>query len=192
MATCCIQDCGKKVLAKGMCAMHYSRNKKYGDPTKGASKQMRGATLQERYHAYAGKTESGCWSWQSFRDPQGYGRLNIDNKPVLAHRISWELHNGPIPEGMHVLHECDNPPCTNPAHLFLGDQVANNADMMAKGRHNPGHVYGESHGCSILTENQVRAIRGSGRSASVLSTQYGVSRRTIRDIQTMKSWQHLL
>lgn len=78
-----------------------------------------------------------CWTWQGYRTAFGYGLLQarrIDPQPMLAHRVAWELTNGPIYQGGHVLHYCDNPPCCNPTHLFLGDQRANNADMIAKGR----------------------------------------------------------
>lgn len=74
-----------------------------------------------------------CWEWTRGRDPHGYGRFATPNSD-LAHRASWELHNGPIPAGLNVLHHCDNPPCVNPRHLFLGTQKDNVDDMVAKGR----------------------------------------------------------
>lgn len=90
----------------------------------------------------------------------GYGRIRVDGKSWLAHRFSWVLANGPIPEGMYVCHRCDNPPCINPEHLFLGTQTDNMRDMAAKGRWNSwaggdwnrrkthcpqGHPYDESN-----------------------------------------------
>lgn len=76
---------------------------------------------------------SGCWLWTRSVS-MGYGKLWWDKKHQRAHRVSWELHNGAIPDGMLVLHKCDTPPCINPAHLFLGTHADNAADKIAKGR----------------------------------------------------------
>ena len=73
-----------------------------------------------------------CWEWRGLRDKHGYGRKGPYK---TTHRLAWEWANGPVPAGMCVLHRCDNPPCCNPDHLFLGTQADNLADMVAKGRH---------------------------------------------------------
>lgn len=77
---------------------------------------------------------SGCWLWTASLGSTGYGQISIDGRHRKAHRVSWELHNGEIPDGMCVLHRCDVPSCVNPEHLWLGDQPANLKDMWAKGR----------------------------------------------------------
>src|SRR5712671_18401 len=89
---------------------------------------------------------SPCWIWIGSRVAQGYGRIG----DTRAHRLSWAAFISPIPDGMFVCHHCDNPPCINPSHLFLGDHEANAADMVQKGRtHRP---FGENNGSAVLTE----------------------------------------
>lgn len=78
--------------------------------------------------------ESGCHEWTRARDPNGYGRVEWEGRPWLSHRVAWTLLVGPIPAGRNVLHRCDNPPCGNPDHLFLGSQSDNMRDAWNKGR----------------------------------------------------------
>jgi hypothetical protein len=90
--------------------------------------------LSVRFWRFVEKTES-CWLWRGGRiSKTGYGTTSVMRKRILAHRASWELHNGPIPSGLWVLHTCDNPICVNPAHLFLGDRADNMRDAFQKGR----------------------------------------------------------
>lgn len=190
MSKCSVERCEKKVLGRGLCSMHYARLRKYGDPLTVKIKQIHGATLEERFWANVRKTP-GCWEWTGYRDPKSYGRLNVNNVPVLAHRLSWQINCHEITADQHVCHKCDYPPCVRPDHLFLGDPQANTDDKMQKGRHKYGHLQGEKHGCSKLTEQQVLAIRASVGPSRIVAEQYGISGRQVRDIRRKKVWRHI-
>lgn len=103
-----------------------------------------------------------CWGWNGSKSSHGYGQLRINDRLNMAHRFSYELHNGPIPDGLDVLHKCDNPPCCNPNHLFVGTAKDNTADMLAKGRGSKPPVSkrkGEKHPLAVFTNAQVRELR---------------------------------
>jgi len=124
----------------------------------------------------------------------------VDNHLWKAHQIAWVSANGPIPDGLNVLHRCDNPPCCRPEHLFLGTQKDNVRDCMAKGRFvlPPLHV-GENQHLSKLTAKTVRRIRGihlSGRGRGERGTKavaraFGVSIGTIKRIINRQTWKHV-
>jgi len=93
--------------------------------------------LMERFEdKYIPEPMSGCWIWTARVSPAGYGQASYKRKSTFAHRLAWTLFRGPIPEGLCVLHKCDNPPCVNPEHLFIGTQIENIRDCVAKGRIN--------------------------------------------------------
>lgn len=101
---------------------------------------------------------SPCWLWTAFVNKKGYGTIRISRGSMgMAHRVSWLLTYGEIPNGLHVLHKCDNPPCVNPEHLFLGTALDNNRDREAKGR--GVRLYGSDHGMSKVTAVEVETIR---------------------------------
>lgn len=190
MHPCAVKNCPKKRLALGFCSKHYRAFRLYGDPEVRALQQHHGLTLVERYWAYTKKAE-GCWEWSGYRDQNGYGRLHLGARPVLAHRVAWEIFRHPLTPDQHVCHRCDNPPCVRPEHLFLGDHADNMADKMKKKRHRYGVSRGEAHGCSKLTAEQVREIRGSVGASERVAERYGISGRQVRDIRTRRAWRHL-
>jgi len=139
------------------------------------------------------KTDT-CWLWTGTRHHTGYGRIEIQGKSMGAHRAIWILLNGPLRPDQHVCHRCDNPPCVNPDHLFIGTRSDNMRDCVAKGRKNPAHPKGESHPRSRLTEASVRAMRVEsmrGDSTSVLSERYGISASQVQRIIAGKRWGHI-
>jgi hypothetical protein len=187
---CSINGCPKPTFARGWCVAHYAKWKKYGDPLVVKQVQFHGKTLQERFDQYTDKT-GDCWLWVGHRDANGYGRLNINGQPMLAHRVSWMIHHGDVGNS-YVLHKCDNPQCVNPVHLFIGTQQDNITDMHTKGRSRQGHKIGSEHGMAKLNDGQVLQIRRNEESLSEAAIKYGVSETNVRDIRNGKTWKHLL
>lgn len=137
---------------------------------------------------------SGCWLWLGTTNDDGYGRMTIRRKAIGAHRISFELLCHPIPKGMHVLHKCDVRSCVNPDHLFLGTNLDNMADKMAKGREakGPNHkVKGEGNGNAKLSDWQVLEIKESGLSQRKIAAKYGICQAVVSEIKTGKMWSHI-
>lgn len=117
--------------------------------------------------------EAGCWLWTGSWNSDGYGNIWNPPKTDKAHRVSYEIHVGPIPLGMLVLHRCDTPACVNPAHLFLGTDMDNSLDKRCKGRA-PSH-HGTDNPNAKLTPDQVRAIRIDKRPLRLIAADYGIS-----------------
>lgn len=131
---------------------------------------------------------TGCWIWSMYKNPDGYGQITVDGRSRSAHRVSYAVNRGPIPEGWLVCHRCDNPSCVNPDHLFVGTNADNLGDMARKGRHKP--CKGEKHGRAKLTEADVIAIRASqGVSHSKLAAKFGISKTQITRIRGGEYWQ---
>ncbi len=133
---------------------------------------------------YTKDERSGCWIWNSYKNPSGYGQTSYNK---LAHRISYEIHRGPIPKGMLVWHSCDIPSCVNPDHLFVGSTQDNMDDKVSKGR----QVKGEHTSKAKLTEKQVKAIRRSKLTAAALGMKYGVTDVAICYVRLRKTWKHV-
>jgi hypothetical protein len=128
---------------------------------------------------------SECWPWTRAHLPSGYGKLRHDKKYLLAHRVVWELQNGPIPNGLQVCHSCDNPPCCNPEHLWLGTPKANTVDMIAKGRLRLGYrPFGMNHHRAKATTEQVEMIRAlpPGTNLNAIAREIGMSGPGVRAI----------
>lgn len=133
-----------------------------------------------------------CWEFQAHK-VFGYGRIRFQGKYIGAHRLSYILEHGEIPEGLDVLHSCDNPGCVNPKHLFLGTHTENMQDMLSKGR---GHkARGQNNGDNKLTPEQVMYIREKHAREKTkhrdLAKEMGVARNTIYCILSRKTWAWL-
>jgi hypothetical protein len=149
--------------------------------------------LADRFWAAVQKTES-CWLWTGKKCPDGYGNMVHQRKVWGTHRVSWLLHNGAIPDGMCVLHRCDNPPCVNPAHLFLGTHRENIADCVAKGRNSTAGFRGERHHrarVGVADVIEIRRLATTGVSLNAVARQYGVTDSSIRHIVHRRSWRHV-
>lgn len=178
--------------------------------------------LSVRFWKHIEKTE-GCWLWTGTRSSYGYGVIGCvkerGGRTLRTHRVSWELHFGPIPDGLYVCHRCDNPPCANPAHLFLGTNSDNSNDKVVKGRtpkgdkngaytHPESRPFGDRNGSrrhpearprgsayrsAKLTEATARAILdsfASGDTKAALARRYGVSETLIYNVVTGRNWRH--
>lgn len=175
-----------------------------------------GAAVVERFFQKV-RVADGCWDWmgakKSHADPQyGYGIACVGSKAdnwriMRAHRLSYELHTGPIPGGMIVCHRCDRPCCVNPAHLFVGTPADNTRDMHVKGRHwaprgeassakmHPERIVrGASHFRAKLNEGKVRDIRSlavDGISCCEIARRFGLSPQGISSVIARRTWKHV-
>lgn len=148
--------------------------------------------IRDRFFTKVNKTGT-CWLWIGHTNHFGYGMIKHNYRHLRAHRVSWELHFGKIPDGLLVCHHCDNPPCVNPEHLFLGTDKDNMGDARKKNRVFMAH--GTKSGCAKLTEKQVIEIRHLYDSKQLNQTQlanrFGVNHRTINYIVLRYTWKHI-
>jgi hypothetical protein len=137
----------------------------------------------------------GCWIWTGSKRGNGqerYGVINVGKHRPGAHRFSWTLHNGPIPKGFDILHDCDNPRCVNPAHLCAGTHQQNMSERDYRGR--GFKPLGELSPLHTLTADQVRVIKmriRDGLSDKEIAVDYPVSHFAIREIRAGRNWKHI-
>lgn len=174
------ETCGKQYSRPGYQRPHRFARRRY------CSKKCesgRAVPVEERYWKYViPEPNSGCWLWIGATTQRGYGHILRGRQGgyVLAHRLSYEMHKGPIPEGMMVLHKCDNPFCSNPDHLYIGSAQQNTIDMQTRGL-----------GGRKLTPQDAIEIRSSDARTKDLAAKFGVGELIIQRIRSGKSWRHV-
>jgi hypothetical protein len=156
--------------------------------------------LRERFlRAVPDRPADGCWLWTRCKGRQGYGYISVEGRGRKATHVSIYLKTGEWPpKGMFVCHSCDNPPCVNPDHLWIGTCGDNARDMVAKGRNvHPNGLppdkqpRGTRHGSAKLTEDDVRAIRASSEPYLKMAAHYGVDECTIYNVRSRRKWKHI-
>ena len=152
-------------------------------------------TVQERFESKFSKTD-GCWEWTGCKDRCGYGQIKIAGRMHSAHRTAYQLYVGIIPDGLCVCHQCDNPSCVRPDHLFLGTNADNMQDCITKGRFKylVRNQAGESNKSAKLTIAQVQTIRAmykQGVSQRKLAREFGVAQSNISMIVCYQTWREL-
>ena len=191
MSTCKVEDCCSASRSLGFCEKHYKRFMRYGDPHAGKKNH---APLEERFWRNVEKTD-GCWFWKGTKESNAYGIIQTGGKgakSVTAHRLSYMMHHGEIPDGYVIMHSCDNPSCVNPDHLSVGTYQENAMDAISKGRHARVAPVGAGNGKAVLNDDKVRYIRASSGVSHVnLAKELGVSISCVRGVRSGRTWRHV-
>ena len=189
---CASPNCERECYAKTYCAVHYKRNRKGVYLETPIKPWGRGVETRLRDIGWT-VTDTGCWEWNGAINSGGYGSINVSGRTVAVHRVSHTLFNGEIPEGLHVLHSCDNRKCLNPEHLRTGTNAENMKDRNERGR--AARFIGSDHPRAKLSEQDVLDIRmdyATGQTTQrSLAEFYGVTPEHVSAIVNRLTWRHI-
>lgn len=178
---CSETDCGRVILARGLCNRHYLRAKRAGrfPPLR---------TPTDRFWPWVDQSggPDACWPWLGSKagKQQVYGKVRSRDQSILAHRQAWILTYGPIPEKLIVRHTCDNPPCCNPKHLLLGTHVDNAYDMLDRDRCRPAHPK-----LDLIDVVRIRQMLADGFIQRIIAERFGIHQATVSEIKLGKKWR---
>jgi len=190
---CSVDGCQKSFYCKGYCHSHYDRMRRYGalTPARSYRSPKTPITYLWMQENSVVDKKTGCIEWGKYRDTNNYGMVAYRGRLRKASRVAWELVNGPIDIGMCVLHHCDNPPCINIDHLWVGTHAQNMADCKAKDRHTPGerNGYAKLTNCSVF---QIRLlIENQTFTQTHIAKMFGVGDAEISRIKHRTRWAHI-
>lgn len=135
--------------------------------------------------------KEGCWGWKGVPGKSGYGHIGSYRNLITAHRLSWIIHNEPIPEGFWVLHKCHNPICSNPNHLYLGTAKDNTQDMFEAGRGNRSRQNSKNSKLTLEQAKEIKILLATTKlSQYEIAKKFNVGRGTVQDIKRNKSWRN--
>lgn len=199
MNICIINYCdNKKHSRQGWCEKHYKRWLIHGDPNKcNKFSESHNSYVKNRFYSYVTiPNKNGCMEWTGAKHNSGYGTFSLKGSVLIkAHRYSYELFKGKFNSDMHVLHQCDNPKCVAPNHLYLGKDKENARDRIERNRHsNPPIRIGEKNNKSKLNESNVVEIINlleQKFSERFIANKFGVTKNSIHSIKHGKTWANI-
>jgi hypothetical protein len=188
---CSIEGCDSPHYEYGFCIKHAARWRRHGDPH-ATLRIGYNQSIEAKFRLWMpdAPPTHGCWLWRGRSGSHGYGVISRGNRHIRASRVSYELFNGPIPDGLVIRHTCDNPPCVHPRHLITGTGADNTRDMVERDRHHRGTRQPNTH----LSDEDVRTMRelySAGETQRQIAERFDVSRSTVGLIVTRKTWKHV-
>lgn len=197
---CSIEGCERTHKGRGLCGTHLWRLKHGGDVSGAIQPRHESASAAFRYRMPTDPPAKGCWLWTGslLSDDAPYGIVTVGGVRYLAHRISYELFVGPIPDSLIIRHRCDVPQCVQPRHLLPGTQADNVQDKVDRGRQSCGPAHtdarGSRHPAARLCEQdvlQIRAMHRNGLTNRAIASAFGIAPSSVSLIVHRRTWVHI-